>query len=393
MEEHSDESDDSRTDPTFEFGDDAAPVWRHPSEVGAMMAVAHGIELPVPAPSRHRRIVRATSLAASVAVLGATVVSLSSGGPSPSAQLVAAGNSSNISNLASPDTTAQPFDGAHSPSEHDGVVTIQRWDGGQLTSGSGILIFDGGFVATARELVAGSSRLVVRPSSGASYEAHIVAGDYISNIAVLKFDAPNLLAPTFTNRTPRVGDDVTVADAWSVEGFETTLDRVDQVVTDKYDFPRHELLEFSEPVSATAAGAPLLDSNDKVIGLVIPIEESAEFRYAVDITTVRSVAHQLIETGRASYVAWMGIKGLNAGDDAGALVETVVLNSPAAMAGIEPGDTITSVARRRVSSIKGLHKVLEQLESRQVVDVEILRDRQYLNTEIRLGLRVQVDHD
>ncbi|MEE9413737.1 MAG: S1C family serine protease [Acidimicrobiales bacterium] len=390
MEEHPDESGDSRPDPMLGFDGDGEPMWRHPSEIGAMMAVAHGIEPPTITPTRYRRAIRATSVAASIAVLGATVISLSSGGPNPSSQLVTVGRTPSISNLQAPDTTIASVAGPVSPSEHPGVVTIQRWGGGNITSGSGVLIFDNGFIATSRELVAGASRLIVRPASGEAYEAHLVAGDYISNIAVLRIDAPDLAAPDFADRSPSVGDAVTVADAWSVEGFDTRLAQVDQVITDRYNFPRHELFEFGPTTSTTAAGAPLLDSRGDVIGLVIPVEDSAQFRYAVDIATVRSVAHQLIETGRTTYVAWMGIKGLNAGDDSGALVETVVLNSPAAMAGIEPGDTITSVARRNVGSIKDLHKVLKQLESRQTVVVDFVRDDQLLTSEIRLGLRVQV---
>ncbi len=381
---------EERSDPSFGFDDSGERVWRHPSEIGAVMAAANGVS-PVPVP-RNRHTVGLISLGASLALLAVTIVSFASPGPDSSVadQLARVNQSATIETVLYESEVATTPNDTTPLRSHEGVMRVERWGGGRKGQGNGVMIFDDGYIATSRALVAGATQVLVHDPVGNSYKAKIVGGDFILDIAVLKIDAPDLAKADMANDDPERGDMVHVADTWTNEVVSTRVLGVDEVVADRNGFHRQELVEYAAAVGPFAEGAPVMNDDDQVVAMVVPIDHDSAFNYALDINAVRLAAHQIIETGFVNHVAWIGIKGKNLDPGKGVRVETVVGGSPADAAGLQVDDVIITIARHPVSSLADLHDTLGDLAARQVAQIEVVRDGKTIKTDITLGLRAKI---
>jgi S1-C subfamily serine protease len=83
--------------------------------------------------------------------------------------------------------------------------------------------------------------------------------------------------------------------------------------------------------------------------------------FAIPINTALGVAHQ-IESGQGSariHVGERGLLGVSAGNGGSATVGQVEPDSPAANAGLAPGDTITSIDGQSVNSVNDIIAALD----------------------------------
>ena len=350
-----------------------------------MVAAANGVSVTQ---KKSRHPVGVISLGASLALLAVVIISLATPGPE-SDSLVAAEQTSTLSNINLASTTV-PSTSTPALVSSDGVMRIERWGGGKKAQGNGVLIFDDGYIATSRKLVAGATQLLVTSPDGQQHEAEIVGADFILDIAVLKIHSSNLAVAPMADAEPRRGELVYLADTWSQRGEGTPVLATDKVVADNNGFHRQELLEFDAPISRQAVGAPLMDDDGNVVAMVLPVDQSGPHRFALDISAVRLASHQIIETGFVKHVAWIGIKGISLEQGKGVRIDTVVEDSPADEAGIEVGDVIITVARRNVSSMDDLHRKLGNLASRQVTQITLMRGGETVEVDITLGIRAQI---
>ena len=383
LEDGHSESDPSPRDSSFGIDGEGEQVWRHPSELGAMMAAANGIAPPPPRPN-HRKL-RMATLGVTLGLIGLTIISLSQPGPNNSATRTAGAPIVQRAGLPLP---AEVVPAIAETATVTGEVRIERWADAEVATGGGVLIFDDGYIATSRDFIAGASTISVVLPTGERYEGRLVGADYIIDIAVVKIDATMPAAP-MADKVPGRGDDVMVADPWSAEPQKNRLINVDKVMADRYGIYRQELLQFEDPADTTAEGAPLLNNNDEVVGLIVPVDSPTALNYALDIRAVRTAAYQIIETGFVDHVAWLGIKGVDANGE-GVEVRDVAVGSPAHQVGIEVGDIISSLARRRVASMDDLHRALQTVDPGDEAIVLFERNGRLQDKVAELGIRANV---
>lgn len=381
-----DNADEPRPDPSIEIDEFGDPVWRHPSEIGAMMAAANGVPVPV---GRNRHPVGLISLGASLALLAVIVLSLASPGPNPDGRVLTE-QASALANVSLASTTVPSTSTPIPLNTHDGVMRIERWGGSAKAEGNGVMIFDDGYIATSRTLIAGATQLVVTAPDGSRYDAEIIGGDFILDIAVLKINAPDMAVASMADSEPKHGEMVHIADTWTNQQPGTRVLAADIVVADNNGFHRQELLEIDANVGAQSAGAPVMDSDGHVVAMLLPVDQSGPNKYALDISAIRLASHQIIESGFVKHVAWIGIKGKYSRESKGVRVENLVADSPAAAAGIEVGDTIITVARYNVSSMDSLHRTLGNLASRQITQITLMRGDETIEVDITLGVRADI---
>jgi S1-C subfamily serine protease len=125
------------------------------------------------------------------------------------------------------------------------------------------------------------------------------------------------------------------------------------------------LFETNAPLRAGDSGGPLLNASGRVVGMDtaasvaggsgLGYAASAD-GYAIPIDEAHAIARR-IEAGNASAAVHIGptaFLGIQVAADAyggsGAVVEEVVQGSPAAAAGLAPGDLITAVGGRAIAS-------------------------------------------
>jgi S1-C subfamily serine protease len=84
--------------------------------------------------------------------------------------------------------------------------------------------------------------------------------------------------------------------------------------------------------------------------------------------------------------AYVGVE-LNGNSTGGARISSVQPNSPATQAGLQPGDLITSVNGKAVSSTEQFIATVDQYQPGQSVTVTVKRGGQSKTISLKLGVR------
>ncbi len=141
------------------------------------------------------------------------------------------------------------------------------------------------------------------------------------------------------------------------------------------------------PSTPATAAARCLTCDGEVIGINTAISSRGGgndgIGFAIPINMAKWVANQLIKHGEVSR-GYLGVmiqnlngplaKKLNVTADAGALVAQVLADSPAAKAGLKPGDVVLSLEGDSISSPKSLQDAVEKLEVGKKYKMEIQRN-------------------
>jgi S1-C subfamily serine protease len=145
------------------------------------------------------------------------------------------------------------------------------------------------------------------------------------------------------------------------------------------------MVQTDAAISPGSSGGALVDGTGAVIGITTAVgvsEVGAEgLGFAVPVDVARSVAEEIITTGRAVHV-WLGVTGSDLdrrsaeelGVRGGARVEQVVDGSPADEAGVVPSDVVVAVEEEPVASMSALVIALRERDPGDEVALEVLRD-------------------
>lgn len=239
------------------------------------------------------------------------------------------------------------------------------------SSASGIVLDTRGNVVTsARAFQANEASGAARPriaatlADGRRLAAELVGTDPASDVAVVR-----LVEPPGDLSAARFGDsDEAEIGEWVLAvgnplGLDQTFTAGIVSATPDPDGPAAGgFLLTDAKVNPGDAGGPLVDLEGEVVGLttLISAGPGGGYAYAVPINRVRRVAEEIVKEGHANHpyigVALKNVGELPAADRtrlrlgavpaAGALVSRVGQGTPAARAGLQPGDVITAVGER-----------------------------------------------
>ncbi len=240
---------------------------------------------------------------------------------------------------------------------------------GGTATGSGFVIDDQGHILTNAHVVDGADSVQVTLGDNAdTLDAKVVGEDPSTDVAVLQVDdSGDQLHPL------SLGDskDVEVGDPVVAIGNPFGLDRtvtagivsaVQREISAPNGFTIRDAIQTDAPINPGNSGGPLIDAAGRVIGINSQIESGGNggnvgIGFAIPIDTAREVAQQLIDNGKVQH-AFLGISGadltsqiadaLNLDRDQGALVQSVVPDSPADKAGIEAGDAQVTIDGQQV---------------------------------------------
>jgi S1-C subfamily serine protease len=294
-----------------------------------------------------------------------------------------------------------------------GVVTISAVDAyeGDRLSATGIVLASDGEVLTNNHAVEGATSIDVRVGGvGPLYVASVTGADPGRDIAVLRILGAPALRPLVMSGSARLrpGSPIVVlgndgpGPPSASPGQVVALGR-DLAATDPLtEAPEHLLgmIEMDVPVQPGDSGGPVLNSSGEVVAMTTAGEEiadglvPADAAYAIPIADALAVARQIedgiggpgidlgppaflgveaetyspaVEAGPPPVLAFLSDGG--AGPAAGALVLQVLSGSPAAAAGLRPGDVIVRLADDRVDSLGSLRGALEGLRPATTVQM------------------------
>jgi serine protease Do len=256
-------------------------------------------------------------------------------------------------------------------------------------TGTGVVISRDGYVVTANHVVADADEIELVFSDGRSAKATIVGLDPGTDIAVLRTSESGLEPAAF-------GDsDALETGEWVVAigapfGLEQTVTAGIVSAKGRSDVG---LATFENYIQTDAAinpgnsGGPLANLDGEIVGINSAISSRGGgndgIGFAVPSAVVKRVVDSIIANGRVAR-GFLGVgvqpadgemlAGLGVQSDTGVLVNRVERDSPAAKAGIETGDVITSIDGRKVRTPGELVAAIGSAEPGRVVDLRAVRD-------------------
>jgi S1-C subfamily serine protease len=294
-----------------------------------------------------------------------------------------------------------------------GVVDISApiaYSGGTSSQGTGIVISSSGLVLTNNHVINGASSVrATLVTSGRSYTARVVGYDVTDDEALLQLEGASGLKPVSVGNSAHLALGTNVLAIGNAQGQGGTPSIAPGVInglnstvtaTDQYTGTTetlHGMLQTSADIISGDSGGPLANAVGQVIGMDTAgngdsTTGTATTGYAIPINKALSIARQ-IAAGHANSTihigmpAFLGVSvadasqgcqtsggagngfGSTAPTGSGALICQVYQGSPAAAAGLAPGDVITAVAGHSVASASTLTTIMAAYQPGQTVSV------------------------
>jgi Do/DeqQ family serine protease len=240
-------------------------------------------------------------------------------------------------------------------------VPGQQGDQMQRSLGSGVMVDPAGLVVTNVHVIEGADQVKVSLSDKREFEAEIVLKDSRSDLAVLRLKDSHEKFPTLdlaNSDELMVGDVVlAIGNPFGVgqtvtHGIISALARTQVGITD-YQF----FIQTDAAINPGNSGGALVDMTGRLAGINTAIYSrsggSQGIGFAIPANMVRVVVASAKSGGKAVKRPWLGARlqavtpeiaeslGLRLPN--GALVASVVPNSPAARAGLKSSDLIIAV--------------------------------------------------
>jgi S1-C subfamily serine protease len=162
-----------------------------------------------------------------------------------------------------------------------------------------------------------------------------------------------------------------------------------------------DFIQTDAPINPGNSGGALVDLAGELVGInaaiIGPSGGNVGIGFAIPVNLVRQVVEQ-IERGGTVQHGHLGIgiqdltpelaKSLDLRDDqSGALISSVEPGSPAAKAGLRPGDVVVAVAGQPIADADALHNAIGLLRAGQVAQITILRDGQPMQLRATVASR------
>jgi Do/DeqQ family serine protease len=278
--------------------------------------------------------------------------------------------------------------------------------------GSGIIVRqqnDTYFVLTNNHVVTdGSGNPVdeIRIAAGnkKEYPAELVAREPRRDLAMVKFNTLDKL-PLAT-----LGDsDLVDVGDWAIAvgnplGFESSVTMGIVSAVGRTGGPGDNINDFIQTdasINQGNSGGALVNIRGEVIGINMWIASSTGggsmgLGFAIPINNAKTVIDEFINKGEVSD-GWLGVSLLDVDGETsadmgvegrqGAFASGVFIDSPAAKAGIQPGDFITAVDGREMRSSRQLTRIVADLKAGEKHTFTVFRDNKTIDLNVTIAVR------
>ena len=258
-----------------------------------------------------------------------------------------------------------------------------------VSSGSGIILNEQGYIVTNQHVIDGAIEITVTLNTGAEFPATVVGEDVRSDLAVIKIDANEYLRPAQPGDSSliqvgelavAIGNPLGQEFAGTVtQGIISAVNRIITVQDRVFN-----LIQTDAAINSGNSGGALVNQFGQVIGInTIKIEGSGVegMGFAIPISAAMPIIEDLIEYGyvRGRPIIGISVRGIDEataqmhGLVAGVQVMEVWQNSGAYNAGILRSDIITKINNIPVQNINELNAVRDEYSAGDTVMLEVFR--------------------
>ena len=260
--------------------------------------------------------------------------------------------------------------------------------------GSGWVYNSSGNIVTNEHVVDGASSISVRFWNGKTYSASVVGTDKSTDLAVIKVDAPSSeLHPLSVGNSAdlQVGNGVVaIGSPFGLEETVTSgiVSALHRAIEAPNNFTINDSVQTDAAINHGNSGGPLLNSQGQVVGVNAQIRSDSGGNegvgFAIPSNTVRSIATQLISTGKAEH-AYLGV-AIDATAST-ARIASVKAATPAAQAGLKAGDVVTAVDGTSIASGDDLTRAIDSHKPGDTVTLKYRRGGSEHTADLKLAAR------
>ncbi|HEX4351953.1 MAG TPA: trypsin-like peptidase domain-containing protein, partial [Polyangiales bacterium] len=264
-------------------------------------------------------------------------------------------------------------------------------------SGSGVVFRSDGAILTNNHVVEHATRITVVMKDGRTFRGKVAGTDPAVDLAVVKIDAKDLPAATFGDSAKsRVGEWVLAIGAPFGLDYTLTAGVLSAKGRGIGANQIEDYLQTDASINPGNSGGPLVDLNGRVLGINTVIIGGSGIGFAIPSNLARNVGEQLLASGKVRR-AWLGVsfqelsqdlaKTLGKDDTHGALVSSVLKDSPASRAGIRPGDVIERVDSDVVNQSQDLLRAVLMRPVGSNVALGVRRDGKLQTIDVKTAER------
>lgn len=268
--------------------------------------------------------------------------------------------------------------------------------------GSGVIInADKGYIVTNYHVINGAEKIRVKLHDGREYDAELVGGDQMSDVALLKLEkAKNLTEVKIADSDKlRVGDfTVAIGNPFGL-GQTVTSGIVSALGRSGLNLENFEnFIQTDAAINSGNSGGALVNLNGELIGIntaiLGPNGGNVGIGFAIPSNMMTNLTDQILEFGEVKR-GMLGVQGgeitselaeaLGYESSKGAFVSQVVADSAADKAGLEAGDVIVSINGKSITSFSELRAKVATLGAGKTIELGVIRDGKEKTFEVTLG--------
>ena len=274
--------------------------------------------------------------------------------------------------------------------------------------GSGVIINEKGLVLTNAHVVERVDDVSVTLADGSICDGQVLGTDTVTDLALVKIEkaTDSSFAPLGNSENLEVGDwAIALGTPYGLEktvtlGIVSSLHR--DINSLGFSDKRLDLIQTDAAINPGNSGGPLINSNGEVIGIntLVRSGPGAGLGFAIPINLAKKVSDQLLKNGEVIH-PYLGVQLISLNpkiakehnqdpnslvqlpERNGALIQTVIPNSPAEKAGLRRGDLVIAAENISIEEPKALLEEVEKAKIGKVFLLNVLRN----NKEIQINIK------
>ena len=274
--------------------------------------------------------------------------------------------------------------------------------------GSGVLIDDKGLVLTNAHVVERVDQVSVTLADGESFDGRVIGTDSVTDLALVRLAEgvrPNA-APLGDSEALEVGDwAIALGTPYGLEstvtlGIVSSLHR--NITSLGFSDKRLDLIQTDAAINPGNSGGPLVNGLGEVIGIntLVRSGPGAGLGFAIPINLARGISDQLLANGEVVH-PYLGVQLISLTarvakehnrdpnslvelpERSGALVQSVLPDSPAERAGLRRGDLVIAADDMDISDPQSLLEQVDKSEIGVPLSLKIMRNSLELSLSIK----------